>query len=120
MLIAGGDIGGLLTGVVPLATSTNSTASAEIYEALTDTFGLVGSLNTAREASATAVVLPNGKTLIVGGSHCAPKPTAQAVSAERHRSMASSATRSTQQSCTVRPRARPAASPWRALAAAAI
>jgi len=33
----------------------------------------VGSLNTAREATATAVVLPNNKTLIVGGSHCAAK-----------------------------------------------
>jgi len=40
---------------------------------LTDTFGLVGSLNTAREATATAIVLPNGKTLVAGGSHCAPK-----------------------------------------------
>ena len=33
----------------------------------------MGSLNTAREATATAVVLPNGKTLIAGGSHCAAK-----------------------------------------------
>ena len=30
-------------------------------------------MNTAREATATALVLPNNKTLIVGGSHCAPK-----------------------------------------------
>ncbi len=73
MLIAGGDTGGLLSGFIPLSTSTNSTASAEIYEALSDAFGLVGSLNTAREATATALPLPNGKTLIVGGSHCAPK-----------------------------------------------
>jgi len=34
---------------------------------------VVGSLNTAREATATAVPLPNGKTLVAGGSHCAPK-----------------------------------------------
>jgi hypothetical protein len=33
----------------------------------------VGSLNNAREATATALVLPNNKTLIVGGSHCAAK-----------------------------------------------
>ncbi len=30
-------------------------------------------MNTAREATATALVLPNHKTLIVGGSDCAPK-----------------------------------------------
>ena len=58
---------------MPLSTSTNSTASSEIYEAVSDVFGLVGSLNTAREATSTALVLPNNKTLIVGGSHCAPK-----------------------------------------------
>ena len=40
---------------------------------MSDAFGLVGSLNTAREATATALPLPNGKTLIVGGSDCAPK-----------------------------------------------
>ncbi len=73
VLITGGDTGGLLSGFVPLSTSTNSTASSEIYEAVSDAFGLVGSLNTAREATSTALVLPNGKTLIVGGGHCAPK-----------------------------------------------
>ena len=73
MLITGGDIGGLLSGFIPLSTSTNSTASSEIYEAVSDVFGLVGSLNTPREATASALVLPNGKTLIVGGSDCAPK-----------------------------------------------
>jgi hypothetical protein len=73
VLIAGGDTGGSLNGIIPLSTSTNSTASSEIYEALTDAFTVVGSLNTAREATATAVVLPNGKTLIVGGSDCAAK-----------------------------------------------
>jgi hypothetical protein len=73
VLISGGDTGGLLGGIIPLATSTNSTASSEIYQALIDAFMVVGSLNTAREATAPAVVLPNGKTLIVGGSHCAPK-----------------------------------------------
>ncbi len=73
VLIAGGDTGGSLNGIIPLSTSTNSTASSEIYEALTDAFMVVGSLNTAREATATAVVLPNGKTLIVGGSDCTAK-----------------------------------------------
>src|SRR6202023_949802 len=73
ILIAGGDTGGSLNGIIPLSTSTNSTAYSEIYEALTDTFSVVGSMNTAREATATALVLPNNKTLIVGGSHCAPK-----------------------------------------------
>jgi hypothetical protein len=70
-LIAGGDSGGLLPPVgLPLATSTLSTASSEIYEALTDAFMVVGPLNNSREATATAVVLGNEKTLIVGGSHC--------------------------------------------------
>jgi len=73
VLIAGGDTGGLLSGFIPLSTSTTSTASSEIYEALSDAFGLVGSLNTAREATATALVLPNNKTLIVGGSDCVAK-----------------------------------------------
>ncbi|MGC2305543.1 MAG: choice-of-anchor D domain-containing protein [Candidatus Binatus sp.] len=73
VLIAGGDTGGSLNGIIPLSTSTNSTASSEVYEALNDTFTVVGSLNTAREATATAVVLPNGKTLVVGGSQCAAK-----------------------------------------------
>ena len=73
ILIAGGDTGGSLSGFIPLSTSTNSTASAEIYQALTDAFSVVGSMNAAREATATAVVLPNNLTLIVGGSHCAAK-----------------------------------------------
>src|SRR5215469_10717913 len=74
VLVAGGDSGGTLGGVVPLATSTISTASAEIYKALTDAFMIVGSLNNDREATpATAVALPNHKTLIVGGSHCFSK-----------------------------------------------
>ncbi len=73
ILIAGGDTGGSLSGIIPLSTSTNSTASSEIYQALTDSFSAVGSMNAAREATATAVVLPNNKTLVVGGSHCAAK-----------------------------------------------
>ena len=43
------------------------------YEALTDAFTVVGSLVTAREATATAVVLPSRKILIAGGSHCAAR-----------------------------------------------
>ncbi len=74
MLIAGGDIGGTLSPIpVPLATSTISTATAEIYEALIDAFSVVGSLDTAREAVATAVALPNNKILFAGGSHCYAK-----------------------------------------------
>jgi hypothetical protein len=73
VLVAGGDTGGTLpVAGIFLSTSTVSSAGAEIYEALTDTFGLVGSMSTPREASATAVVLPNGKTLVAGGSHCFP------------------------------------------------
>ena len=70
MLIAGGDIGGLLGGAVPLSTSTTSTNSAEVYEALSDAFALVGPLVTAQEATATAVILPNNEILFVGGSNC--------------------------------------------------
>ena len=55
--------------MVHLATSTNSSASAQIFNAATDTFLLVGSLNTARESTAE-VVLPNEQTLIVGGNEC--------------------------------------------------
>jgi hypothetical protein len=62
-------VGGNLGGVVPLATSTVSSKASEIYNALADMFVAVGSLNTAREAS-TAVVLPNNKILVVGGSQC--------------------------------------------------
>jgi len=69
--VAGGDIGGKLGGSINLATSTNSSAGAQIFNTATNTFLKVGSLNTARE-SATAVVLPNGLTLIVGGETCAP------------------------------------------------
>ena len=120
ILIAGGDTGGSLSGFIPLSTSTNPTASAEIYQALTDAFTVVGSMNAAREATATAVVLPNNKTLVVGGSHCAAKTYGRAVSADRQRSMDSSATRSIPQICIVKPQAPRAASPWRAQAAAAI
>jgi hypothetical protein len=73
VLIAGGDTGGVLGGFVPLATSTVSTPSAEIYEALSDAFSVAGPLLNSREASATAVVLPNQKILFAGGSHCHPQ-----------------------------------------------
>jgi hypothetical protein len=49
-----------------------STSSSQIFNAATDTFLAVGSLNTARE-SAAAIALPNGLTLIAGGEHCAAK-----------------------------------------------
>ncbi len=68
VLIAGGDTGALLS-VFEFSSGTISTNAAEIYEAASNTFATVGNLNIAREGS-TAVVLPNGKTLIVGGEHC--------------------------------------------------
>src|SRR5208282_395993 len=69
VLVAGGDSGGKLGGAINLATSTNSTAGGQIFNASTNAFTLVGSLNTAREAAAS-VVLPNGLTLIIGGQTC--------------------------------------------------
>ncbi len=69
VLIAGGDTGGLLASIIEFSMDTVSTNAAEIYEAVSDTFTTVGNLTTAREGTAT-VVLPNGKTLIVGGQHC--------------------------------------------------
>ena len=69
--MAGGDSGGKLAGVINLATSTNSSAGAQIFNTATDTFLLVGNLNTKRE-SAAAVPLPNDLTLIVGGASCGP------------------------------------------------
>ena len=70
--MAGGDSGGQLEGGVNLATGTNSSAGAQIFDVSTNTFVKVGSLNTARE-SAAAVALPNGQALIVGGETCGPK-----------------------------------------------
>jgi hypothetical protein len=69
ILIAGGDSGGKLGGIINLATDTNSSAGAQIFNTATNTFLLVGSLNTSRE-STVAVPLPNGLTLIVGGQTC--------------------------------------------------
>jgi len=69
VLVAGGDTGGKLSGLFNLATGTVSSASSQIFNTATNTFLLVGSLNTARE-SAAAVVLPNNLTLIVGGETC--------------------------------------------------
>jgi len=60
----------VLSGIIPLATSTTSTAAAEVYETVLDAFLGVGSMNTAREAMAPAVALPNNKILLAGGSHC--------------------------------------------------
>jgi hypothetical protein len=57
---------------VHLATATNSSANAQIFNAATDTFLLVGNLNTKRE-SAAVVVLPNGLTMLVGGESCSAK-----------------------------------------------
>jgi len=70
--MAGGDSGGLL-GPINLATSTVSSAVAQLYNPNSDSFGALSlttsPLNTARE-SAVSVVLPNGLTLIVGGETC--------------------------------------------------
>ncbi len=69
ILVAGGDSGGKLAGIINLATDTVSSTGAQIFNTATNTFLLVGSLNTARESS-VAVALPNGLTLIVGGQTC--------------------------------------------------
>jgi hypothetical protein len=71
--VAGGDVSGKLGGAVNLATSTNSTASALVFDTSSNTFVLVTSLNTKRESSAPAVALPNGLTLIAGGQTCGPR-----------------------------------------------
>ncbi|WP_424672090.1 hypothetical protein [Candidatus Binatus sp.] len=67
--MAGGDQGGLL-GPINLATSTVSSAVAQIYDPTTNALTKLTGLNTSRE-SAVSVVLPNGLTLIVGGETCA-------------------------------------------------
>ncbi|MGH7923381.1 MAG: hypothetical protein ACREQH_02175 [Candidatus Binatus sp.] len=72
VLVAGGDSGGKLGGIINLATDTNSSASAQVFDSTTDTFVLVGNLNTKRESS-VAVALPNGLTLIAGGQSCSAK-----------------------------------------------
>ncbi len=72
--MAGGDKGGTL-GPFFLATSTNTSATAQLYNPASGTLGAfsltTSALNTARE-SATSVVLPNGKVLLVGGEDCVP------------------------------------------------
>jgi hypothetical protein len=65
-------VGGKLQNIINLATDTNSTGGAVIFNASNDTFQTVGSLNTPRE-SAIAVALPNGLTLIVGGQMCSAR-----------------------------------------------
>ncbi len=72
VLIAGGDEGGQLGGFINLATDTVSSNNAQVFNASTDTFLLVGNMNSPRE-SAVAVPLPNGLTLIVGGQSCSAK-----------------------------------------------
>lgn len=69
ILVAGGDTGGQLGGITNPAANTVSSNGAQIFDTATNTFLLVGNLDTSRE-SAVAVVLPNGLTLIVGGQSC--------------------------------------------------
>ena len=71
ILVAGGDLGGKLGNLLNLATSTVSSATAQVFNANASTpaFLLVSPLNTARESGATVVLL-TGQTLIVGGSDC--------------------------------------------------
>ena len=74
VLIAGGDTSGTLVGgLINLATSTNSTTAAEVYDSKPDKFRTVGSLKNSREAVYSAVPLPNTKTLYAGGSFCHPQ-----------------------------------------------
>ncbi len=72
MLVAGGDTGGKLGGIINLATSTVSDAAAQVFDTSTNSFVLVGSLATARESAAT-VALPNGLTLVLGGATCSAR-----------------------------------------------
>jgi hypothetical protein len=55
--------------VLELATSTVSSAAAQVFSTATNNFTAVGSLNIPRESSA-AVALPNGEVLILGGNSC--------------------------------------------------
>ena len=68
ILVAGGDTAGQL-GIINPAANPVSSNGAQIFDTASNTFLLVGNLNTSRE-SAVAVVLPNGLTLIVGGQSC--------------------------------------------------
>ena len=69
--MAGGDSGGKLAGIINLATDTVSSNSAQIFNTATDTFLLVGNLNTARE-SAVAVAAAQradpdrGRSVVLG------------------------------------------------------
>src|SRR4029077_13791552 len=62
-----------LGGIINLATSTQTSAGAQIFNATTNTFQMVGSMHSPREsAGAPMIVLPNHLSLIVGGQDCEP------------------------------------------------
>ena len=73
ILVAGGDSGGKLGGAINLATSTISTAGAELFNPNTNTFvTLSPGLNQSRESAAAVALAPpyNYLTLVVGGGYC--------------------------------------------------
>ena len=66
-------MGAKLGGVINLATSTQSSKQAQIFNAQTNTFQLVGSLSQPREAvGAPTIMLANHLALVVGGQDCEP------------------------------------------------
>ncbi len=66
-------MGAKLGGAINLATSTQSSAQVQIFNASANppAFQLVGSMSQPRE-SAAAIALPNHLTLVAGGSDCEP------------------------------------------------
>src|SRR5579862_94342 len=69
VLIAGGDIGAAVFGSIPQALLVDSTKSAQIYQASTNTFVAASSMADDREG-ASGTALPDGTILVAGGYHC--------------------------------------------------
>jgi N-acetylneuraminic acid mutarotase len=56
----------LVTGVASVAKASSSTSSAELFDPISQTWALTGSMNSARQ-SHRAVLLANGRVLVSGG-----------------------------------------------------